>query len=751
MGKIILRNLIRRRGRTLLTVIGIAVGIAAVVSLGAMARALNAGYSAMIGGTRSDLVVSQPDSLDISYSSVDESLADELRAMPEVADASGMLQGFVQAEGNPFFFVFGYPAGSFVLDRFQIVEGQGLGLRAPSSGRGTPALIGSVAAETLDLEVGDSLRLGDTVFRIAGIFESGDAFEDAGAVMNLEDAQILLGKPRQVSLYYIRLDDSGEADRFIQRMARRHPDLDVSTTDDFADSQLLDDALQAYAWSLAGLAMIIGGVGMMNAQLMSVSERTREIGVLRAVGWGRGRVLVLILSESIIVGLLGGLVGLGLGALVLEGVRGAGAMFGSAAASISPVLVVQGLFLVATLGVVAGLYPAYRASRLRPVEALRYEGGSGGRIRRLPYGGMEVQSLWQRSSRTLLTFAAIGMTVGTIMAMEAIIRGVSDQMTEIGLGAEAQVIIREADVADTSLSAIDERIGDRLASLPQVENVSGMLMYATLLPDSGGFFVLQGYAPNEYAIRRFEIVEGQPLGGNHQIVLGRMMAEAMSKDVGETIDLAGHRLRIVGIFETGIGWEELGGVVSLREAQEFAGRPRKVTLYLVKVKDPAQAPDLVDAINRDMSDVHAALTGDFASAMPDMKNATRFMNALSILAILVGGVGVLNTMLMAVHERTREIGVLRAVGWRRQAVLTTIIKEAVILGLLGGAVGIILAVTLIWGMNQLPLIAGLLDAQWDWDVFARAILVSLFLGLVGGLYPAYRATLMRPVEALRYE
>ena len=117
----------------------------------------------------------------------------------------------------------------------------------------------------------------------------------------------------------------------------------------------------------------------------------------------------------------------------------------------------------------------------------------------------------------------------------------------------------------------------------------------------------------------------------------------------------------------------------------------------------------------------------------------------------MGGVGVLNTMLMAVHERTREIGVLRAVGWRRQAVLTTIIKEAVILGLLGGAVGIILAVTLIWGMNQLPLIAGLLDAQWDWDVFARAILVSLFLGLVGGLYPAYRATLMRPVEALRYE
>ncbi|HMK09673.1 MAG TPA: FtsX-like permease family protein, partial [Anaerolineales bacterium] len=290
-----------------------------------------------------------------------------------------------------------------------------------------------------------------------------------------------------------------------------------------------------------------------------------------------------------------------------------------------------------------------------------------------------------------------------------------------------------------------------VAALPRVENVSGMMMTAAMLPDNAGFFVLQGYAPQEYAIRRFDVVEGGPLTGNHQVLLGRMMADAMHKNVGETIDVSGHRYRIVGIFESGIGWEELGGVVSLREAQAFAGRPRKVTLYMVRVRDPNQAPTVVDQINREFPGVHATLAGEFAESMPDMKRADQFLLALSFLTILVGGVGVLNTMLMAVHERTREIGVLRAVGWGRRRVLAMIMKESVLLAMLGGATGIVFAFMLVGGLNRVPLMEGLLSPRWQWDVFARAILVALLLGLLGGLYPAWRATRMRPVEALRYE
>jgi ABC-type antimicrobial peptide transport system permease subunit len=138
----ILKNLLRRKGRTLLTIFGIAIGVAAIIGLGAMADGLEAGYGSMLSGAKADLILSQPDAFDISYSAVDESLLPELTAMPEVDRAAGMIQGFVTAENSPLLFVFGHPIDSFIFDRFQIVEGHDLTAREAQTARGTPVLAG---------------------------------------------------------------------------------------------------------------------------------------------------------------------------------------------------------------------------------------------------------------------------------------------------------------------------------------------------------------------------------------------------------------------------------------------------------------------------------------------------------------------------------------------------------------------------------------------------------------------------------
>jgi ABC-type antimicrobial peptide transport system permease subunit len=746
----IFKNLFRQKGRTILTIFGISIGVAAIVGLGALADGLKSGYDSMLTGSKADLILSQTDSLDLTTTSVNESIGADLDAMPEVTSVSGMLQGIVPTENNPYFFIYGYPEDSFILNRFHIIAGGGLDSREAQQAHGKPLLLGASAAEVLHKEVGDTIRIMESVFRVVGIYETGATLEDNGTVISLRDAQEVLGKPRQVSVFFIQLKDPNLHERLDRRVARLWPNLSLSGTDEFADKQLLGNTIQGMVWGIAGLAILIGGVSMMNAQLMSVMERTREIGVLRATGWSRRRILGMIMSESLLVSLLGGVVGVLLGWLVLMAFSNAAGFFGASVTNINAGILFQAFATVLILGLVGGLYPAWRASRMQPVEALRYEGGTtSSAVHRLPVGGMAVQSLWQRSTRTLLTLGVIGITVGGIVALEAIIGGVSDMMT--ALSGDSEIMVRQAGIADTSLSALDERIGDKIAVLPGVAHVSGLGFTGTILPDSGTIFILFGYAPNEYGIQQFNIVEGEPLTNNRQILLGRMMSNALHKSPGDTVEVGGSRFRVVGIYESGATWEEMGGVISLRDAQSYMGRPRKVTMYMVKVDDPSLAPGIVERINAEMPDAHANLSGDFVEQMPDMQAMDAMMAAISFLAIAVGGIGVLNTMLMSVLERTREIGVLRALGWRRRRILGMIINESLLLGLIGGVVGILVAFGLTFLFSLIPMFGSMLSAQWDLVIFARALTVALLLGLLGGLYPAYRATRLQPVEALRYE
>ncbi|TAK11159.1 MAG: ABC transporter permease [Anaerolineae bacterium] len=744
------KNLVQRKGRTLLTVLGIGVGVMAIVILGSLAEGITSGYDSIVTGGNADLVLTQPDVLDVSLSGIDQDLEIQLLDMAEIAKVSGMVQGIVTAGDAPYFFIFGYSTDSFMLDRFTIQEGVGLDSPEAHTGRGTPIIIGRAIAEALNKGVGDTLRLTSTTYRIVGIYETGSAFEDGGGVLALEDAQILLGRQRQVGAFYILLKDPELRERVIERANRIWPDLSITTATDFADQQIVGESMDVMVAVIGGMAIVIGGVGMANAQLMAVFERTREIGVLRAVGWSSRRVLVMIFQESMLLSFVGGVFGLALGMLTLRALRIYLVVYGASPQPTPKSLLTTGI-VVAILGIVGGIYPAWRASLLQPVEALRYEGGgSGGTQRRFPFGGMAMQSLWQRRIRTLLTLAAIGLTIGSVAGMQASVSSLVDSIGKLATGTGGEIFLRQANVADTSQSVIDERITDQIAALSEVHSAAGVIFTAIAMPDNF-FFIIQGMAPNEFAISRFTIIEGEPLRTNHQIIIGANAALALNKDIGDTLELGGSRFKVVGIYETGIGWMDIGGVLTLHDAQIFTGKPRKVTMTSVKLVNPADAEAVVERLNQQFPDIHASLSGEFAEQMPDIQATNAMLGSVSFMAVLIGGIGVANTMLMAVMERTREIGTLRALGWRRRAVLGMILKESLLLGFLGGILGLIIAQAMIASVSLAESTAGLLPPLIPLGTAIQALLLSIALGAFGGIYPAIRATRMRPVEALRYE
>ncbi len=743
----ILKSLLRRKTRTLLTMAGVAIGVAAIVALGSLAEGLAAGYGAMGGGSGADLLVAQSDVVDIVFSVVDEEVGAALASLPGVKDASGMVYTMAPTEGVPYFIIFGYEPDGFAIQHFKIVAGEGLTERAARHG-GRSLILGKAAADDLDKEVDDTLRLYEITYRIVGIYETGAPFEDGAGVVLLDDAQVISGHPHQVNAYLLKMRDIDDAERVRQRIEQRFSDLTVTTSSDFASKQDMITYIQGFTWAVSFLAVFIGGVGVMNTMLMSVFERTREFGALRAVGWRRRQVLGLVLRESLVLSGLGGLVGTGLGVVAVRAVEHVPMISGIQPGSFSLALFAQGIGVALVLGLVGGAYPAWRASRLTPAEAMRYEGSTGARTSRVRYGGAALHNLLRQPTRTLLTATSIGIAIMAMVSLGALADGLVAEITDIASG-DVQLVGIQAD-ASIDLSTIDVGVVRHIAALPGVQHAEGFLTGYASVGDTP-FFVVFGYRPLGRGIRDFHIVEGKPLTANRQIIIGRVTADNLSKRVGQTLRILDVPFRIVGIYETGVPFEEGGGVISLHDAQALFGQPHKVSFLGIWLEDPDQAETVRRGIEARLPEVAVSQASDFSENVVDLQLMRSSTWAIAFLALLVGGAGMMNTMVMSVFERTREIGVLRALGWCKGWVLWMILRESLALSLLGGIAGLVAGVVVSELLNANPLMAGFVQAHFSPGLFVQALTTALVLGAIGGAYPAWRASRMRPVEALRYE
>jgi len=366
-----LSNLARRPLRSALTMLGIAVAVGSFIVMVGLSQGIERAWVTDLRARGTHILAGQKGVVNRLNTSLDESLGREMERVEGVGAVAGELGDLMILEEDQTTVSAGWPMGCYLWSALHLTEG-----RLPSPGEADAALLGEAAAEALHKKAGDVLLLQGRRFTLVGVFRMNGVMGNSAVVIPLGAMQDLMQRPGKVTGFNIRVDRpeaSGRVAEVKRRLQAAFPALVFAESDTVADDDSILKLFRAISWSVSAAALLIALVVMLNTLLMSVLERTRDVGVLSAVGWTSGRILRMFVLEGTLLALMGGIAGLLFGSTGLHWLLRLPRLRGLFETSLSGTLLLQVLLVTALLGILGSLYPAWRASRLSAMDALKYE------------------------------------------------------------------------------------------------------------------------------------------------------------------------------------------------------------------------------------------------------------------------------------------------------------------------------------------------------------------------------------------
>ena len=859
MIRVALRGLAGRKLRAVLTGIAIVLGVAMISGTYILTDTVQQAFNELLvdsyAGT--DAVVTGK-GLDISIDGdkpppppIDASILDDVRGVDGVALATGSVLDesntkVLTPEGESINSE-GWPTLGFGLDpdpalsRFNplnLYEG-----RWPKAN--DEVVIDAGTADKQGYDVGDTVEISTLEpkqpFKVVGVAKYGEV-DSLGAitfvVFTIPAAQQLLGREGQFDAISVAADEGISEDELVSAIQPVVPgNVEVVSATEEAQEQA-DDVSQFtsifryFLLAFGAIALFVGAFVIFNTFSITVAQRTREFATLRTLGASRRQVLGSVILESLVIGFLASLVGLGLGVLLAEGIE---ALFGSLGVELPTAdrvfatrTVVVSLIVGVGITLLAGLFPAIRATRVPPISAVR-EGATLPRSRFAPYmpwvAGIVIvgsllllaramftdelgtgDRLLSIAGGVLLLFLGVAMLSSHLVKPIAAVVGTPARRAGgaagrlasgnsvrnpsrtaataaalmIGIALVAFIATLTNGMKASNREAIEEQVaadyvvtstdgytpfvaaaGDSLAASGGAEMVTSVRTDGGLV--NGATTEVGGIDPDTIAEAYvFDWKDGDEstlttLGMENAIVTANY-AEDHDLEVGDTIELRSTadraaRLRVAGTFEPAPFYPLLGSVnVSTERFDSLYDRPRNQFTWANVAGDPNDG-------NR--APLEAALAG-----FPDTQLETReqwidredadfnefisFLYVMLTLAVFVSIFGMINTLVLSVYERTREIGMLRAIGMTRRQVRRMIRQESIITALIGAAIGLPLGIFLAALVNRA---LSEFDVRFaiPWGQLIVLTLVAIVIGVLAAIMPARRAAKLNPLEAIAYE
>jgi putative ABC transport system permease protein len=366
--------------------------------------------------------------------------------------------------------------------------------------------------------------------------------------------------------------------------------------------------------------------------------------------------------------------------------------------------------------------------------------------------GLALRNLRRRPIRTCLSILGVGLAVGSALALISLSRSISDSTREGIDEMGDDLVVMQKGASDIFGGFIPEQTVERVAAVPGVARVSGELFMFAPSTDNRSMLT-EGWPDGSYLWKKVPLREGRvPASGERAVaVLGEGAASALGKKLHDDVEIFGQKFNVVGIANYTAVVNRGLVLVPLADLQAASLRPHQVTMIHVNVDHTASqatVANVKDAIellgNLTASTANEVLSKDRNFAILDAVSL-----AISIIAIAMGAIYVLNALIMATQERTREIGVFAAIGWSKRLIMASIVIEGMLLCVVGCGLGLFLSLAASIAFPHIPAIGDLISFRPSAALIVPTLAAAFVLCVVGSLFPAWRAVQMLPAEALR--
>lgn len=365
------------------------------------------------------------------------------------------------------------------------------------------------------------------------------------------------------------------------------------------------------------------------------------------------------------------------------------------------------------------------------------------------------KNLLRRKFRTLLTLSALVTAVAAVVSLLGMSKGFTKSFADVYAAHSVDIVVSRQGTTDRLSSSVDHGYVARIETVENVARAAGVLLDTLSIEDRGVFGIpTMGIDPASWLLQDYRLRAGKIMSTDQlqSVLLGVHLADRLQVAAGEALFLFEERYHVAGVFESSSTWENGSMILPLTQLQNLTDRHEQVTYVNVVLEHPINV-EVARAAVLEIESIDPKLlaltTDEFVNTDTRMQLAGAMAWVTSMIALLIGAIGTLNTMMTSVLERTREIGILRAIGWPRRRIVGMILAESCGLAMLASLLGGLLAIVGTWALSQTPVAKGVLSPSIDAIVLAEGAALAIGIGVIGALLPAWRAAQLQPTEAFR--